>query len=58
MKKTYRGFAAAAAGIVVCTTIGLNTSQTFAEDMAKLPVIGGIAKSTHNTKLSHRGRFL
>ena len=44
MKKTYRGFAAAAAGIVVCTTIGLNTSQTISEDMAKMPVIGGIAK--------------
>ncbi|MCJ7856237.1 RsiV family protein [Lachnospiraceae bacterium NSJ-143] len=54
MKKTFQGFSVTAAGLIVCTVVALNTSQTFATEMAKLPVIGNIAKvltvrSYHNS---------
>lgn len=44
MKKTFKGFTVTAAGLIVCTTVALNTIPTFATEMAKLPVIGTIAK--------------
>lgn len=44
MKKTVKYFGAVAAGLVVCVTLGLNTSEAFAKEMSGLPIIGGIAK--------------
>ena len=39
-----KGFAAAAAALFLCFTVGLNTSETFAMKASKLPVIGAVAK--------------
>ncbi len=39
-----KGFAAAAAALLLCFTAGLNTSETFAMEAAKLPIIGTVAK--------------
>lgn len=39
-----RWAATAAAALFLCFTIGLNTSQSFAMEMAQLPVIGAVAK--------------
>lgn len=36
--------ATAAAALFLCFTVGLNTSETFAMEMHKLPVIGAVAK--------------
>lgn len=36
--------AAAAAALFLCFTIGLNTSQSFAMEMSRLPIIGTVAK--------------
>ena len=36
--------AAAAAAFILCFTIGLNTSQSFAMEMTQLPIIGAVAK--------------
>lgn len=44
MRKTVKYFGAVAAGFVVCVTLGLNTSEAFAKEMAELPIIGNIAK--------------
>ncbi len=44
MRKFFRGLTVTAAGLVVCTTVALNTIPAFATEMAKLPVIGAIAK--------------
>lgn len=44
MKKLFKGLTVTAAGLIVCTTVALNTIPTFATEMAKLPVIGTIAK--------------
>ncbi len=44
MKKTFKGLTVTAAGLIVCTTVALNTIPAFATEMAKLPVIGTIAK--------------
>ena len=43
-KKIARGFAAAAAAACILFTTALNTSQVFAQEASKLPVIGGIAR--------------
>lgn len=42
--KFTRQAAAAAAALFLCFTIGLNTSESFAMEMSKLPVIGTVAK--------------
>lgn len=34
----------AAAGLLVCMTIGLNTSEVFAKEMSEIPVLGSLAK--------------
>lgn len=39
-----KGFAAAAAALFLCFTVGLNTSESFAMEAAKLPIIGTFAK--------------
>lgn len=39
-----RWASAAAAAMLLCFTIGLNTNEAFAMDMHKLPVIGAVAK--------------
>ncbi len=36
--------ATAAAALILCFTVGLNTSETFAMEMANIPVIGTVAK--------------
>lgn len=43
-KKIARGVGAAAAAACILFTIALNTSQVFAQEASKLPVIGGIAR--------------
>lgn len=42
--RIFRYAAAAAAGLMVCFTIGLNTSEAFAKEMGEMPVIGGLAR--------------
>ena len=42
--KFTRWIAAAAAAFILCFTIGLNTSQSFAMEMTQLPIIGAVAK--------------
>lgn len=42
--RVFRYAAAAAAGLIVCFTIGLNTSEAFAKEMSGIPVIGGLAR--------------
>lgn len=37
-------WAAIAAALLLCFTVGLNTSQSFAMEMAKIPLIGTVAK--------------
>ena len=37
-------WAATAAALLLCFTVGLNTSQSFAMEMAKIPLIGTVAK--------------
>lgn len=44
MKKTVKYFGTAAAALVVCVTLGLNTSEAFAKEMSELPIIGSLAK--------------
>lgn len=44
MKKRIKGIGTVAACVVICSTAALNTSETFASEMSKLPVIGSIAK--------------
>ncbi|HWT75142.1 MAG TPA: RsiV family protein [Mobilitalea sp.] len=39
-----RRAAAAAAGVLICFTVALNSSEAFAKSIGKLPVIGGLAK--------------
>lgn len=39
-----KGFAVAAAALFLCFTVGLNTSEAFAKEAAKLPIIGTVAK--------------
>ena len=39
-----RGIATVAAALALCFTIGLNTSESFAMEMANIPVIGTVAK--------------
>ena len=39
-----RGIATVAAALALCFTIGLNTSESFAMEMADIPVIGTVAK--------------
>ena len=39
-----RGIATVAAALALCFTIGLNTSESFAMEMASIPVIGTVAK--------------
>lgn len=51
-KKTYstkvfqftKGFAATAAALFLCFTIGLNSSQSFAMEMSRLPLLGSVAR--------------
>lgn len=40
----FRKWTAAAAVLLLCFTAGLNTSETFAMEMAKLPVVGTVAR--------------
>lgn len=42
--RIFRCAAAAAAGLVVCFTIGLNTSAVFAKEMGEVPVLGALAR--------------
>lgn len=42
--RIFRTVAAAAAGLLVCMTVGLNTSEAFAMEMSRMPVIGSLAK--------------
>ncbi len=42
--RIFRYAASAAAGLLVCLTIGLNTSEAFAKEMSDVPVIGALAK--------------
>lgn len=42
--RIFRYGATAAAALLVCLTVGLNTSESFAKEMQELPVIGGLAK--------------
>lgn len=44
MKKRVKGLGTVAACVIICSTAALNTSETFASEMAKIPVIGSIAK--------------
>lgn len=44
MKRTFKRFSVSAAAVIICTTAALNTSQAFATEMSKLPIIGSIAK--------------
>lgn len=39
-----KGIAATAAALFLCFTVGLNSSQSFAMEMSKLPVLGTVAK--------------
>lgn len=40
----FRYAAAAAAGLLICMTIGVNSSEAFAKEMSDVPVIGALAK--------------
>ena len=40
----FRKWTAIAASLLLCFTIGLNTSESFAMEMAKIPVVGTVAK--------------
>ena len=42
--RIFRYCGTAAAALLVCMTIGLNTSEVFAREMSELPVIGSLAK--------------
>lgn len=42
--RIFRYTAAAAAGLLVCLTIGLNTSEAFAKEMSEVPVLGALAR--------------
>lgn len=42
--KFAKGAAAVAAALFLCFTVGLNSSQSFAMEMSKLPVLGSVAK--------------
>lgn len=42
--RAFRYAATAAAGLLICLTVGLNTSEAFAKEMQELPVIGQLAK--------------
>ena len=42
--KFTRWAATAAAALLLCFTVGLNTSQSFAMEMAQIPLIGTVAK--------------
>ena len=44
MGRLVRYVACAAAGLLVCMTVGVNTSEAFAMEMHKIPVIGQLAK--------------
>lgn len=40
----FRYAAAAAAGLLICLTVGVNTSEAFAKEMSEVPVLGTLAK--------------
>lgn len=40
----FRYTAAAAAGLLICLTVGVNTSEAFAKEMSEVPVLGALAK--------------
>lgn len=42
--KTFRYCGTAAAVLLVCMTIGLNTNEVFAKEMSELPIIGSLAR--------------
>lgn len=42
--RIFRYCGTAAAALLVCMTIGLNTSEVFAREMSELPIIGSLAK--------------
>lgn len=42
--RIFRYAAATAAGLLVCMTIGLNTSEAFAKEMSEVPVLGKLAQ--------------
>ena len=42
--RIFRYAAATAAGLLICLTIGLNTSEVFAKEMSEVPVIRALAK--------------
>lgn len=39
-----KGIGTLAAALLICMTVGVNTSQVFAEELADMPVIGALAK--------------
>lgn len=40
----FRYTAAAAAGLLICLTVGVNTSEAFAKEMSEVPVLGALAQ--------------
>lgn len=40
----FRKWTAVAAALLLCFTVGLNTSESFAMEMSKLPIVGTVAK--------------
>lgn len=42
--RIFRYAASAAAGLLVCLTVGVNSSQVFAKEMSEVPVIGALAR--------------
>lgn len=42
--KIFRYAAAAAAGLLICFTVGVNTSEVFAKEMSGVPVLGALAE--------------
>lgn len=42
--KIFRYVAAAAAGLLICFAVGVNTSEAFAKEMSEVPVLGALAK--------------
>lgn len=42
--RIFRYAAAAAAGLLICLTIGLNTSEAFAKEMSGVPVLGALVR--------------
>lgn len=42
--RIFRYTAAAAAALLVCLTVGVNTSEAFAKEMSEVPVLGALAK--------------